>query len=407
MRHFLPYAIAFTCTPLLLAALSTGCGDDTTTTQATSSSSGVGGMATTSSTTTGTGGVGGVGGAGGSPVMACMGPKTGTDTCDGEAITLTQGTNLTLCGEITEDNNDDYQDPFCPAASASGENVYDVTVSDPGTFRIRVSRDVDSTLNPTTYFRLPGSCNDASDAVSGGCYDVFDDFEEICDDWDPGFLSGFHLFVDGGLDANNMPTTGEYVLEMSLEAAACGDGVLNYSTNEECDDGNTQPNDGCSPTCAVETNTLFDLCPGEPLFPDGETVYQGTANTTGNLDDYMWAPAGTCQGVEMGGHDRVYRVTPTLTGTLTATVGLGPDCQTPVCKSEGSCSPGCWDYVLWATDANDCGNPLNQIACSDAVSAGPETISFPVTAQTDYNIFVDGYDAFEFGTYNLCIDIVP
>lgn len=92
-------------------------------------------------------------------------------------------------------------------------------------------------------------------------------------------------------------------------------------------------------------------------------------------------------------------------------MGLGPDCQTSICQAEGSCSPGCWDYVLWATVANDCGNtamdPLNQLDCSDDFNAGPETISFPVTAATDYNIFVDGYNDIEFGAYNLCIDIQP
>ncbi len=412
MRSFLPYAFALTAMPLFLASLSTGCGDDTTTTQSTSSStsSGMGGTTTTTTSTSssgGTGGVGGTGGTGGMPPMACMGPKTGTDTCDGEVITLTQGTNLSLCGEITESNNDDYQDPFCPAASAGGDNVYDVAVTQPGTFRVKVERDLDSTLNPTLYFRLPGSCTDGSLGVSGGCYDFFPDKEEICDDWDPTFLPGFHLFVDGGPDGNGPSTTGDYVLSMSLEAAACGDGVINFTTNEECDDGNTTSGDGCSSTCEAETNSLFDLCNGEPLFPAQGLALMGTSNTNGYGDDYIWAPTASCQGTEVGGHDRVYRVTPQISGTLTATVGLGPDCQTSICASEGTCAPGCWDYVLWATDANDCGNALNQLDCSDDFNAGPETISFPVTAASDYHIFVDGYDAFEFGTFNLCIDIQP
>ena len=32
----------------------------------------------------------------------------------------------------------------------------------------------------------------------------------------------------------------------------CGNGVIDRSTNEQCDDANTNPNDGCSPSCQIE-----------------------------------------------------------------------------------------------------------------------------------------------------------
>jgi cysteine-rich repeat protein len=32
----------------------------------------------------------------------------------------------------------------------------------------------------------------------------------------------------------------------------CGDGNVDYADGEECDDGNTDPGDGCSPTCRLE-----------------------------------------------------------------------------------------------------------------------------------------------------------
>lgn len=61
------------------------------TTTSSSGATGQGGM--------GTGGHGGMstGGMGGAPA-GCPGPKTGADTCNGEAITLTPGSTVTLCG---------------------------------------------------------------------------------------------------------------------------------------------------------------------------------------------------------------------------------------------------------------------------------------------------------------------
>lgn len=33
----------------------------------------------------------------------------------------------------------------------------------------------------------------------------------------------------------------------------CGDGYFVTNSSEECDDGNLEANDGCSPLCEVET----------------------------------------------------------------------------------------------------------------------------------------------------------
>lgn len=35
---------------------------------------------------------------------------------------------------------------------------------------------------------------------------------------------------------------------------SCGDGKLDRNHGEQCDDGNTQPDDGCSPHCALEVD---------------------------------------------------------------------------------------------------------------------------------------------------------
>lgn len=381
---------------------------------------GVGGVGgATSTTTTGGGGTGGEGaggegaaGGGGSGPTECMGPDTGADTCDGEDLVLSNGAHFVLCGDL-ESASDTYQDYYCPEASASGDRVYNLTINDVGTLKVQVRREFGSSLNPTMFARWGGECTDQGEFGSLGCWNFFNTHEEFADEYDPAFFGpNLHLFIDGGLDANNMSTTGGYELEISFTAPACGDGVLNFSTNEQCDDGNTVSGDGCSSACIIETTSLFDQCPGEPVNILGAPAQVLlSANTIGNSDGYSPNKTGTCGSVGVGGHDRVYRVTPNTTGTLTATVGLGADCATNVCESEGGFAPGCWDYVLWVRGPSEgapyaeCGLESEQLGCSDGSVLGPEAISFPVEAQKSYFIFVDGYADYSSGPFNLCIEV--
>lgn len=88
----------------------------------------------------------------------------------------------------------------------------------------------------------------------------------------------------------------------------CGDGVR--SPREACDDGNTDPADGCSPTCSVEN---ADTCPGLAL-PLGTAGLTLPGDLTGRADDLH--PG--CGTPDSG--DVVYAVTPNVTGTLTVTL---------------------------------------------------------------------------------------
>ena len=38
----------------------------------------------------------------------------------------------------------------------------------------------------------------------------------------------------------------------------CGDGILRHEFNEECDDGNSANNDGCSRNCKIEPGYICD-----------------------------------------------------------------------------------------------------------------------------------------------------
>lgn len=57
----------------------------------------------------------------------------------------------------------------------------------------------------------------------------------------------YYVAVSGFQDS-----TGTYSLEVRVGVGECGNGIIEPSRNEECDDGNMTPNDGCSATCEIE-----------------------------------------------------------------------------------------------------------------------------------------------------------
>lgn len=81
-------------------------------------------------------------------------------------------------------------------------------------------------------------------------------------------------------------TDTDYALAITCEPIVCGDGVA--ATEEACDDGNTDPGDGCSSTCTVEDG--FACASGSPSVCNeivcGDGRVQGTeACDDGDLDD--------------------------------------------------------------------------------------------------------------------------
>jgi cysteine-rich repeat protein len=73
------------------------------------------------------------------------------------------------------------------------------------------------------------------------------------------------------------------------DSMTCGDGVVQGSCAEECDDGGTAPNDGCSPTCLIEIGLA---CPETPLsgckqpFVPGKSSLQ-LSNKANNVKDAL------------------------------------------------------------------------------------------------------------------------
>jgi cysteine-rich repeat protein len=67
--------------------------------------------------------------------------------------------------------------------------------------------------------------------------------------------------------------------------STCGDGYVDDATSEECDDGNTDPNDGCEPSCMFSCNTDSDCddqnpCNGVESCGNDHACVQGTPPDT-------------------------------------------------------------------------------------------------------------------------------
>ncbi|MCC6555164.1 MAG: hypothetical protein IT372_19540 [Polyangiaceae bacterium] len=157
-------------------------------------------------------------------------------------------------------------------------------------------------------------------------------------------------------------------------APACGDGVVD--PGEQCDDGNTTSGDFCSATCAFEGG---DTCPGPnvPLTPAGLEL---TGDTTGVANDTGQAP---CGGGSSG--DLVYVITPSQSGSMTATLD-GP-----------------FSTLLYARSSCP-GTNGDNLQCSPTHS--PAVLTMPVTADTPFYLFVDGYGVQpEEGPFTLTLEL--
>jgi len=95
---------------------------------------------------------------------------------------------------------------------------------------------------------IPGEeCDDGNSGINDSCPDGngFACVPAFCGD-------GLKWEVDGGSEECDAMGEGMYCND-DCTVALCGDGKLNATALEECDDGNMEPGDGCSQYCLDET----------------------------------------------------------------------------------------------------------------------------------------------------------
>jgi len=338
---------------------------------------------------------------------------------------LNLGDTLFLGGDTSTATND-YTDVGCglydPPTEAGRDTTYHFTLNGTGTLNLKVVPYNGSTLNPTVTLKNDGSC-DAQIALdgntSGSCYftsqEGFKAEAGVDADYDEGGIpyEAFHLHVDGADDSS-----GEYALLVEFTSPACGDGAVNDTLGEQCDDGNTDDQDGCASNCTFESTGVWDKCDGEPIFlfvdDPPQQIFGGT---WGYADDYAHAPSAQCQyaalAVPDGGKERLYKITASGSGVITASVGYDADGVTDLCEANGIGDPSCWDSVLWVIgpgacdDGNDGILDSPQVACSDQNLFGPEQVSWAVQDGDVYFLFVDATVPYPewYGSYYLNIEL--
>ncbi|MFO0555109.1 MAG: hypothetical protein U0271_42420 [Polyangiaceae bacterium] len=404
-------------TALLVMALplsACSCGDDTVTGGGGSGGiAGAGGSGATGGVGNngGMGGsVGGQGGTGGQPAVA-------NDTCaNPDKLTIGLGESASASGTTTGAQDDTKS--FCieDANDVRNDVFYELTLEADCTLDIQV--DGTAPLDPAISLR--SACDvDEYCVNSTGNTEVFRRHA----------TAGTYFIVVSDMDNSG----GDFQLTVECTPPTCGDGVLNPT--EDCDDGGTQPGDGCDAQCHFEaTDPTIDTCVGATASAGttlalNSTVFippTGTRTTLGASDSgtgisyladppgCMYEPDGT---TSFPSPDHVYKVTPTANGTLTVTLGADQN-GVPFCGADTSQPPvqpypaGCWDRSIHVRAAT-CDQQSAEVGCSDSAFNwwDVETATIPVTAGTSYYVFVDGWldvgDGTDRGAYVLKLNLAP
>lgn len=247
------------------------------------------------------------------------------------------------------------------------EQVYSFTpgvAGEVGTLTITLQSATDQGL----YVRT--TCGDAS--TQSACRDV-----EV-----GGTDEVLTMVVNGGeaitifVDAYNPGDEGPYTMNIGFQPAVCGDGTVTLP--ELCDDGNTDPGDGCAADCTPE---LDFVCAGAPALQLGANAGDTTTGTA-----YMSA---SCTSVNAGAKENIYVFTPPSDGTLSLVLSSATD--------QGI-------YAL-----TTCSDPASELGCADAnVGGTDETLDVAVTNGVPVYVVVDGYfSAGDAGPYTLTASFTP
>jgi cysteine-rich repeat protein len=404
------------------ATANTSASQVTSSMSSTSSTGGSGPTTVTSTSSTGGGGTGGAGG--GTPV--CKNQNTGEDTCAmagdaGKTITLTAANNFSDCfAGDTSTAKDEMHSAYCPSAQTTGpDRLYHLVFKGTGSLKLHVKADdamypvIMHIRGDATFTGKAAVCDDMTNQDLT-CINFFKGQQAISAEINPTAETPDLYVVVDGADGKG----GKYTLNVSYTAPKCGDGVVNLSTKEDCDDGNIVSGDGCDKTCKFETISVFDTCPGEPFsITTGQTLtfQSSSAPYQHNYAPKAMGQCGSYAAASMA-QDRVYQVKAKADGMVTAKIGYVDMGSGPVSLCDATpLDPGCWQYTLYALDAvnpDTCGatctcNTGAQLACSDQGIFQPQTISFAVKKDHSYFIVVDGDDSIfpSFGPFNLTVSL--
>ncbi len=336
---------------------------------------------------------------------AATGPDTdedgvpdSADQCD----TTPAGAEVDTTGCAAEERDSDGDgvndaDDECPRTPVTVENVDDrgCPVSDPGAPDVDddgVGDDVDQCLETPAGETVDANGCAASELDSDGD-GVFDDVDDC-----PG--TELRVAVDaagcptgttppgppppptpqgcgnGTVDgAEQCDTSGESATcNSNCTTSRCGDSVRNTTAGEQCDDGNTSANDGCSATCQNEGLT-HDACANPQTVTNGTRILSNVGATTDGPDE-----AANCRFFDRSQieSDVWYCYTATCTGPAVVSL-CGSEFDTKLAVYSGC---GCPTASPLACSDDDCGDGVENVQSRLTVS---------LTAGQQYMVRVGSY----------------
>ena len=128
--------------------------------------------------------------------------------------------------------------------------------------------------------------------------------------------------------------------------AVCGDGILNAPEGEQCDDGNTEPADGCGSTCLLDQGWICPV-PGKPCV-NTTVCGDGRISGTEQCDDNNTASGDGC--------------------SAKCEIEKGWICPTPAARCQAA---ACGDGLMVGSEACDDGNTAAGDGCSDTCRVEP------------------------------------
>ena len=200
----------------------------------------------------------------------------------------------------------------------------------------------------------------------------------------------YYVIVDSA-NSSGTPATGSFKLDLSVAPAVCGNGKIEGA--EQCDDGGTADEDGCSSTCQLETQGPKTCATAETiqLQPSGQpggytaTLARGTTGYNAS-HDFTTSTTAACYAP---GQEAYFAVTAPESGVLRAEV-----------------TSSAFDAVLgFRSPCATSGNPL--LCANDAPKGSVESLTTPVTAGQTLYIVVDSAAAGASGTFTLHVTLTP
>ncbi len=259
----------------------------------------------------------------------------GTAFCDIDCSVPVCGDGLlnTAAGEICDDGISNGPDNACT------ENCTSNTCGDgfawvSGVGNAQEECDIESLTSECETCNSDCKVNPSLENVSASTYDIelcgngVVDFGEDCDD-------------GNGTDVAPNPLESASC-NANCTTATCGDGILNGSAGEQCDDGNTVPTDACTDSC------LTPVC-GDNIIGPGEECDDGNTINTDSC-------TAICQNAECG--DNI--------------IGPGEECDDGNAIDTDACTASCLnakcgDGILYgAVEECDDGDVNNNNSCTNA-----------------------------------------